>query len=117
MLDKKIIKTFLIGAALTISPLAIAEGNNSGNGMGNGNGVVDSTIEVVSDSAITTEIMAKFTVDEDLSVFEIDVETNNGEVILTGTVDTEGQRDKAIEISESISGVKSVNSDNLKVKE
>jgi len=59
----------------------------------------------VSDAWITTKIQAQYFADADVKGRNIDVTTNNGIVALHGHVDTDGVRQRAIEIVQSIEGV------------
>lgn len=69
----------------------------------------------LSDKEITTKIKIKLIEDSELKALSIDVDTVNGVVTLTGVVESERQRIKALEHAKSISGVKKV-IDNLQVK-
>lgn len=74
-----------------------------------------------SDTAITTDIKAKFIKeklfgDEDISAMRIHVKTQNGTVHLTGTADNQEQIDNAISLSKSVDGVKNVDN-SIKLKE
>ncbi|MGH8128573.1 MAG: BON domain-containing protein [Gammaproteobacteria bacterium] len=70
--------------------------------------------QAMSDSAITTKIKSKLAANQGLSSFNIHVETNNGMVTLTGTVDMTSKRDLAGRIADSTDGVKGV-TNNIKV--
>ncbi len=65
--------------------------------------------DVVDDSTITTKVKTKLLADKGMSGFGISVETFEGAVTLTGAVDTEAQREKAVSITRSVDGVKKVN--------
>jgi hyperosmotically inducible periplasmic protein len=71
--------------------------------------------KVFSDSWITMTIHSKFIPDEALENSNIDVDTRNGTVTLSGTVATDGGRSRAIEIAKTTDGVKSVNGAGLRV--
>lgn len=79
-----------------------------------------STMEKVgqdfSDTGITASVMALYVKDTSLNIFKINVETNNGVVTLSGTVDNNAEYQKAISLAQSVDGVKSVNYSQLKVK-
>lgn len=64
--------------------------------------------EQVDDAWITSKITAKFTADPAVNPFEIDVDTDQGNVRLSGMVETERQRSEAVEIARNTQGVKSV---------
>ncbi|MFA5121946.1 BON domain-containing protein [Zavarzinia sp.] len=61
-----------------------------------------------SDSWITTKVKSNLLTDFSLNGLSIGVETVNGIVYLSGVVRSEAQRDKAVEIARSISGVQKV---------
>ncbi|MDW7773877.1 MAG: BON domain-containing protein [Desulfobulbaceae bacterium] len=65
--------------------------------------------EVIDDSTISTKVKAKLFDSTELSGFAISVKTFEGEVTLTGAVDTPEQKEKATEIARSVSGVRGVN--------
>jgi hypothetical protein len=71
--------------------------------------------EGVDDSWITTKVKSMLAGDASLNPFKIHVETIKGNVQLTGTVDSKKAADKAVQITKSVKGVKSVKS-NLIVK-
>ncbi|MCS7199113.1 MAG: BON domain-containing protein [Caldimicrobium sp.] len=68
----------------------------------------------VDDAIITTKIKAKLVEDPLTKARKIDVDTVNGVVTLTGFVDSEEEIRRAIEIAQSVPGVKKV-VNNLKV--
>ncbi|WP_353613360.1 molecular chaperone OsmY [Mangrovibacter phragmitis] len=67
------------------------------------------------DTATTSEIKAKFLADDIVPSRKIKVETTQGVVLLTGTVDNNAQAQRAETIAKAIDGVKSVKNE-LKVK-
>ena len=74
-----------------------------------------STGEYVDDSVITTKVKSLLADDDFLKSFQIGVETFKGTVQLSGFVDSQKAVDKAVEITRSVRGVKSVKN-NLIVK-
>jgi hyperosmotically inducible periplasmic protein len=70
----------------------------------------------VEDGSITSAIKMKFANDEQVSASAIDVDTNNGDVTLNGTVSSQAEADRAVELAKTVSGVKSVKS-NLTIKQ
>ncbi len=69
----------------------------------------------MNDAYITAKIkgqfiQAKIFSDKDVAVTLVSVETNDGVVHLSGTVDNEKQINNAIKLAESIKGVKKVES-------
>ena len=71
----------------------------------------ESTGEYVDDSVITTKVKSLLAADDFLKSFEISVETYKGAVQLSGFVDSQKAIDKAVEITRSVKGVKSVKND------
>ena len=68
----------------------------------------ESTGEYVDDSVITTKVKSLLAADDFLKSFEIGVETRKGIVQLSGFVDSQKAVNKAVEITRSVKGVKSV---------
>lgn len=67
------------------------------------------------DTATTSEIKAKLLADDIVPSRKVKVETTDGVVQLSGTLDSKAQSDRAESIAKAIDGVKSVKND-LKVK-
>lgn len=67
-----------------------------------------STDEQVNDPALSANVRSQLAQDDVLKSFQISVETVNGEVQLSGTVDSQKSVDKAGQIAKSVKGVKSV---------
>lgn len=68
----------------------------------------------VTDTWITMKVHSQFVPEDALEDSNIDVDTRNGVVTLSGTVATEAGRTRAVAIAKATDGVKSVN-DTLKV--
>lgn len=73
-----------------------------------------SIAEVASDTAITTKIKAKLALEADIPL-NISVSTTDGDVVISGTVDTGLQANKIIDIASSVEGVKDINDAQLHV--
>jgi hyperosmotically inducible protein len=71
-------------------------------------GAAEQVGRAISDTAITAKIKAAILAEPGLKVMQIDVETTNGVVMLTGTVDSRSDRDKAGLIAAGTDGVKDV---------
>lgn len=71
--------------------------------------------EVVSDSWITTKVKSKLVVDQEVSGFDISVETRDKVVYLSGEVENQSQVNHAVEIAEDTEGVKRVDSTALRI--
>jgi len=68
----------------------------------------ESTGEYIDDSVITTKVKTLLAADDFLKSFQISVETYKGAVQLSGFVGSQSAVDKAVQITRSVSGVKSV---------
>ena len=66
--------------------------------------------DVVGDSGVTAQIKTALIGDPEVSGLAIGVDTFNGEVVLTGAVDSQAQINKAVDIARSVKGVKKVTS-------
>lgn len=62
----------------------------------------------IDDSAITTKVKSALLADADVKGLDIKVETNKGEVQLSGFVDNQTQMDRAISVARGVEGVKNV---------
>jgi osmotically-inducible protein OsmY len=71
----------------------------------------ESTGEYVDDSVITTKVKSLLAADDFLKSFQIGVESYKGVVQLSGFVNSQKAVDKAIEITRSVKGVKSIKND------
>lgn len=59
----------------------------------------------IADSVVTGKIKAALIADSDLRSMDIAVETQNGEVVLSGQVMNQAQIDRAVNIAQSMEGV------------
>ncbi len=62
----------------------------------------------IDDGVITTKVKAALLADADIKSLEIGVETNKGDVQLSGVVDTQDQIDQAVAIAKKVDGVTNV---------
>lgn len=62
----------------------------------------------LDDAGITTKIKAKLTADPEVNPFDIDVDTDNGVVTLSGTVGSSAAKREAEELAASVKGVSKV---------
>jgi hyperosmotically inducible protein len=74
-----------------------------------------SLAKAISDSWITMKIHSEFIPEDALEGSDIDVDTRNGVVTLSGTVPSEAARKRAVEIARTTDGVKSVNDSALRI--
>jgi osmotically-inducible protein OsmY len=70
-----------------------------------------STGEYVDDKVVTTKVKAALLNDPDVKGLQVNVETFNGVVQLSGFVDKPEQISRAIEVAKGVKGVKSVKND------
>ncbi len=68
-----------------------------------------------SDTWITTKVKADLLTTGNVPGMEIKVETVNGVVMLSGAVNNQSEKDRAVAVARGIQGVKQVNADNLRV--
>ena len=78
-----------------------------------GGPTTSSTGEYIDDSAITTKIKSSFVADRTVSAFDIKVETFRRVVNLSGFVNTDAQKERAIAIARGTAGVTEVRADGL----
>jgi osmotically-inducible protein OsmY len=69
----------------------------------------------VDDTVISSKVRAEIIGDEQLSIFDIDVETFKGDVQLSGFVDSEAMKERAGTLARNVEGVNTVHN-NLVVK-
>jgi len=67
--------------------------------------------EYVDDAVITTKVKAVIFEDDNLSSMDINVETNNGIVQLSGFVENEADIDTAENLAATVKGVKDIEND------
>jgi osmotically-inducible protein OsmY len=70
-----------------------------------------STGEYIDDRAISTKAKTALLADEEVSGFQVEVETFKGVVQLSGFVNTEAQAQKAEQIVRAVDGVQEVKND------
>jgi hyperosmotically inducible protein len=71
--------------------------------------------QVVEDSALTITVRSAILADKELQSQHIKVESEDAAVTLTGAVDSQALRERAVEIAESVDGVAQVE-DRLRVR-
>lgn len=62
----------------------------------------------IDDAAITTALKGKYVLDDELKAHDINVDTVNGVVTLTGAAPSQSAIDRATTIAKSVDGVKDV---------
>jgi osmotically-inducible protein OsmY len=71
----------------------------------------ESTGEYVDDSVITTKVKSLLGADDFLKSFQISVETYKGVVQLTGFVNSQKAVNRAVEITNTVKGIKAIKND------
>ncbi|MEI2415719.1 BON domain-containing protein [Orrella sp. JC864] len=108
MSARKYFAALALGAAGTLAaPAVLAAGNEADKQQSAG--------EYVDDAVVTTKIRAAIVAEDNLSNFDIGVETIDGVTTLTGTVETDAQKEAAERVAKEVEGVRRVNND-LQVK-
>jgi hyperosmotically inducible protein len=69
---------------------------------------VSKTSAAVDDASITTKVKAALLADDQVKGTQINVDTTGGTVKLTGTVDSQAQISRAMEVAKGVSGVQKV---------
>jgi hyperosmotically inducible protein len=64
--------------------------------------------QTVGDAAVTTRVKARLAADPDVDATDIDVDTDQGVVTLSGAVDNEKERSEALDLARNTPGVKGV---------
>lgn len=75
----------------------------------------DKVATAVDDTALTAKVKAALLAEPGLKSLQINVETKNAQVVLSGSVDSDASREKAKQVASSVSGVANV-IDQLMVK-
>ncbi len=96
-------------SAGTMAPSTNSNDNSGSNTANSSSDSGDSVGNAVEDAGITTLVKAALVLESDLSAMEINVDTVNGIVTLTGAVDNAANIEKATQVVDGIEGVKSVN--------
>jgi hyperosmotically inducible protein len=105
--------TLAAGQALAVDPPTAASKDHDS--MAHADGTKHDSKEPVTDTWITTKVKADLLATKDVSGTDIKVETVNGTVKLSGTVESKAQHDKAVSVTKMIDGVKKVDASGLKV--
>jgi len=64
--------------------------------------------EAISDGSLTTKIKAKMALDDTVKALNLDVDTANGVVTLSGKVRSKAERDRALALARETDGVRQV---------
>lgn len=108
----KSMRLAILALTLAVSGTALAAPQSTGSPTGNdpATGTGNESAQPVSDTWITTKVKAELLAAKGVTGTDINVETVNGVVKLSGHVDGKTEADKAIEIARKIDGVKKVDS-------
>ena len=98
------VKALLTAALLSSSALIAA-------GCAHDHGYQRTAGEVVDDATLTTKVKAALLAEKDVNSFDIKVKTFDGTVQLSGFVDSQWQKDKAMQVATAVSGVERVQND------
>lgn len=93
----------------------ITTSSTAGTAENRAKGAAEKSERVVSDSWISTKVKSSLLADHTTKGLNIAVKTTNGTVNLSGTVSSQAELDRAVQIAKNIKGVKDVNSTSLKV--
>jgi osmotically-inducible protein OsmY len=100
-----------IFALLLVLPLVTAcrSAKNTGVAIKEGTeAAADKTTAKMDDASITAAVKMKFAHDETVAAHNIDVDTSQGIVTLTGSVKNQLEADRAVQLARSVDGVKDV---------
>ena len=78
--------------------------------------VAHTTEDAVSDAWITTKVKTSLLYSKNVDGLDIEVDTKNGVVTLSGTVDSNAERDLAVELARQVRGVKKVETTGLRIQ-
>lgn len=112
-MKKTVNRSMTLLAATVVSVLVLSacqqrpEGSTSGTS-GTGTTTSGSERSATSDTAITAKVKSALLADSKVKSTDIHVETDKGEVILSGFVDSDVQMDQAIKVAGNVNGVKKV---------
>ncbi|MGZ5855655.1 MAG: BON domain-containing protein [Burkholderiaceae bacterium] len=101
---------YLIEVILVSVLLVVFSGCNKQTGDANVSTAKAPTVGMqVDDTIVTSKVKSALLTDPDIKSSDIKVETNKGEVMLSGFVDNQDQINRSIEAARKVDGVKSVN--------
>ncbi len=101
--------------ATTSSTTTVAPSTAASNAMSATASAMDKAGDAAGDAMVTGKVKTALLADPDVKGLRIDVDTKNGVVTLQGTVDSAALKDRATQVAQGVSGVRSVDN-NLAVK-
>src|SRR5205085_4141656 len=100
----------LIAAILAGTLLVVLSGCNRQTDVSGGSTAKTPTVGMqVDDTVVTSKVKSALLADQNIKSSDIKVETNQGEVMLSGFVDSQDQINRSITAARSVEGVKNVN--------
>jgi hyperosmotically inducible protein len=105
--------TLMLASALSFGAASFATAQQPAATPVNNDTNVDSE-QPVTDAWITTKVKTELGITEDVKAMDIDVDTKDGMVTLTGVLQDEAAVKKAVAATKSVKGVRSVDASGLK---
>ncbi|MEP7185912.1 MAG: BON domain-containing protein [Rhodanobacter sp.] len=116
MMTKTLSKTLMAASLIVaLGAVGIAPAMASGAAMQSDTSSDTSMGTKVSDTWITTKVTSEFATTKGVSATQTSIDTKDGVVMLTGTVDSQAEKQMAIRTARSVKGVRAVQADNLMV--
>ncbi len=115
-MTRAILPAFAIASILSLGAVSLAAQATDLPNNDNDNTADMDSDQPVTDTWITTKVKTELATTEGVESMDIDVKTVNGVVTLTGVLDGDTAVKKAIAATQSIKGVKSVDSSGLKAR-
>ena len=98
----------VIGIVLTFS-VGCASARRTGSTVKNASIAASQQVgDATSDATITSAIKMKFAADKTVDALDINVDTTDGDVTLTGKVGSKTEADQAVMLAKGVEGVKTV---------
>jgi hyperosmotically inducible protein len=92
----------------SMSSMSASASAMAGNAASATSGAMTTAADAIGDAAITAKVKTALLADPDVKGLQIEVDTKDGAVLLTGTADNESNATKAATLARGIEGVKSV---------
>lgn len=104
----RLMTVIIVATLAACSSMLVGGGNSTGGQLGTDN---RSPAQLQADNAISATIRSRYAADSAISRFNLGVDTINGVVRLSGSVDSFEVRDRAVGIARRTDGVRSVRND------
>ncbi|MDQ6647088.1 MAG: BON domain-containing protein, partial [Pseudomonadota bacterium] len=116
MMTKTLSKTLMAASLIVaLGAVGVAPAMASGAALQNDTSSDTSMSTKVSDTWITTKVKSEFATTKGVSATQTSVDTKDGVVMLTGTVDSQAEKQMAIQTARAVKGVRAVQADKLMV--